>query len=81
MNREIKFRIIELPTHQVLLTKDFDDDEESTPLLTIEFFIEGVKCKQSLSYSTEEDRDKVFETITDEQSQSILDNVILMFES
>ena len=25
--KEINFRIIELPTHQVLLTKDFDEDE------------------------------------------------------
>jgi len=81
MKKETKFRIIELPTHQVLLTKDFDDDEESTPLLIIEFFIEGVKCKQSLSYSTEDDRDEIFATITDNQVQSILDNTLLMFES
>jgi hypothetical protein len=29
--KQVNFRIIELPTHQVLLTKDFDDDEESKP--------------------------------------------------
>lgn len=63
--KEVNFRIIELPTHQVLLTKDFDDDEESKPLLTITFFLEGVKINQKLGY--------------DEEAQKTLDNVLAMF--
>ena len=77
--KEVNFRIIELPTHQVLLTKDFDDDEESKPLLTITFFLEGVKFNQKLGYDDEVKRDEMFEKVTDEQVQKTLDNALAMF--
>lgn len=77
--KEVNFRIIELPTHQVLLTKDFDDDEEGSPLLTVTFFLEGVKVRQKLGYSDEEKRDKIFVDFTDENAQTMLDNTLAMF--
>lgn len=77
--KEVNFRIIELPTHQVLLTKDFDDDEESKPLLTITFFLEGVKVNQKLGYDDEAKRDEMFDKVTDEQVQKTLDNALAMF--
>ena len=77
--KEVNFRIIELPTHQVLLTKDFDDDEESKPLLTITFFLEGVKVNQKLGYDDEVKRDEMFNKVTDEQVQKTLDNALAMF--
>jgi hypothetical protein len=77
--KEVNFRIIELPTHQVLLTKDFDDDEESIPLLTITFFLEGVKVDQKLGYYDEAKRDEMFDKVTAEQVQKTLDNALSMF--
>jgi len=68
-----------LPTHQVLLTKDFDEDEESSPLLTVTFFLEGVKVRQKLGYLNEEKRDKIFVDFTDKQAQTMLDNTLAMF--
>lgn len=77
--KQVNFRIIELPTHQVLLTKYFDDDEESKPLLTITFFLEGVKVNQKLGYDDEAKRDQMFDKVTDEQVQKTLDNALAMF--
>ncbi len=77
--KKVDFRIIELPTHQVLLTKDFDDDEESKPLLTITFFLDGVKVNQKLGYDDEAKRDEVFDKVTEEQVQKTLDNALAMF--
>lgn len=77
--KQVNFRIIELPTHQVLLTKDFDDDEESKPLLTITFFLEGIKVNQKLGYDDEAKRDEMFEKVNDEQVQKTLDNALAMF--
>lgn len=77
--KQVNFRIIELPTHQVLLTKDFDGDKESNPLLTITFFLEGVKVNQKLGYDNEAKRDEIFDKVTDEQVQKTLDNALAMF--
>lgn len=77
--KQVNFRIIELPTHQVLLTKDFDDDEESKPLLTITFFLEGLKVNQKLGYDDEAKRDEMFDKVTAEQVQKTLDNALAMF--
>lgn len=79
--KQVNFRIIELPTHQVLLTKDFDDDEESKPLLTITFFLEGVKVNQKLGYDDEAKRDEMFNKVTDEQVQKTLDNALALFNA
>lgn len=46
--KEINFRIIELPTHQILISKDFDEEEEERELLVITFFIEGLKFLKNL---------------------------------
>lgn len=80
MKKEINFRIIELPKHQVLLTKDFDEDEESSPLLVITFFISGVKVSQKMGYADEKKRDKYFNECAPETVQSIVDNTIKMFK-
>lgn len=74
------FRIIELPTHQILLMKDFDDDDENSPLVTVTFFWDGVKCVQKLGYSTEEKRNSMFDEMDQTKAQVILDAVINMFQ-
>lgn len=79
--KNVNFRIIELPTHQILLTKDFDNDSENTPLLTVTLFLEGVKVFQKFSYHSEEARNDNFYSFTDENAQSILNSVLEMFNS
>jgi len=82
--KEINFRIIELPEHQILLTKDFDDeeeledDEESKPLLVVTFFVEDLKVNQKFGFSDDNKRDKAFENFTDAQAQSLIDSAIQM---
>jgi hypothetical protein len=78
--KEINFRIIELPTHQILLSKDFDDEEdEGKELLVITLFIEGVKVAQKFGYNEEKTRNKVFNELTDEQAQQALNNALQLF--
>jgi len=77
--KETNFRIIELPTHQVLLTKDWDNDDEK-PTLVITLFNEGVKVNQTYGYDEEETRDRIFETFSEESTQGMLDSVLKMFE-
>jgi hypothetical protein len=76
--KEINFRIIELPTHQILLTKDFDDEEEKE-LLIVTFFIEEVKVNQKFGYKDKAKRDEIFDKVTDEQAQKTLNNVLKLF--
>lgn len=79
MAKEQVFRIIELPTHQVLLTKDFDEvEEEEKPIVSITFFIDGAKVCQKMGYETEIKRDEMFDKITEEQAQNTLDMVLKM---
>lgn len=78
--KEINFRIIELPTHQILISKDFDEEEEERELLVITFFIEGVKVSQKFGYDNEAKRNEMFDKITNEQLQKSLDNTIKMFK-
>lgn len=74
--KEVKFRIIELPTHQILLTKSFDNEnEEAENVLRITFFLDGIEANMSLSYTDEETRNKLFNEMTNEQAQGFLDNV------
>ena len=74
--KEVKFRIIELPTHQVLLTKDFDNDsDEANLLLVVTIFFDGVKADLKLGYEDEEIRDKVFLEMTEEKAQGFLDSI------
>ncbi|MDV4025586.1 hypothetical protein CMT52_14720 [Elizabethkingia anophelis] len=79
MKKQINFRIVELPNHQVLLMKDFSsDDEVEVNELVVVFFIEGVKLTQSIGFIEEEDRDKLFSAITDEQVQEFINNTLEM---
>ncbi len=76
--KEVKFRIIELPTHQVLLTKDFDNENDDAGLLlVITIFLDGVKINLKLNYKDEDVRDRLFDEMTEEKAQGFLDNVIL----
>ena len=71
------FRIIELPTHQVLLTKDFDNEQDDASFLTvISFFLENVKVDLKLNYKSEEKRDNIFNSISADQVQKSVDNAI-----
>ena len=73
--KTIHFRIIELPNYQVLLTKDFDNEQDdATFLAVISFFLENVKVELKLNYKTEEKRDNIFDNITSEQVQKTVDN-------
>lgn len=75
--KEVNFRIIELPTHQVLLTKDFDNEnDEAGLLLVITVFLDGVKVDLKLNYKDEEVRNRLFLEMTEVMAQSFLDNVI-----
>lgn len=71
--REINFRIIELPERQVLLTKDFDEDEI---ILSVSFFLGGVKAVMSLGYESEDSRDKLFNDFTEEMAQDFVNNYL-----
>jgi len=74
------FRIVELPTHQILVEKDFDNEnEEDQFLVTVTFHNKGVKVKNSYGYSDEDLRDIMFEKITDEQLQKSLNDTLKLF--
>jgi len=81
MEKEINFRIIELPTHQVLLSKDFDnEDEDSKPLLVITIFCDSVKFKNKLGYEDEQKRNDVFDKFTENQAEAFLKGVLELLE-
>lgn len=81
MKKEEKFRIIELLTHQVLLTKAFDNEnDEAEYVLRITIFFDGIEANLALNYSNEETRDKLFNEMKDEQAQAFLNNVQSQFE-
>jgi len=81
MKKEINFRIIELPTHQVLLSKDFDNEEEdSKPLLVITIFCDCVKFNNKLGYEDEEKRNDVFDKFTEKQAEAFLKGVLELLE-
>lgn len=77
--KEINFKIIELPTHQVLVSKDFDDDDDSTPLMKASVFIKGVKAVQKFGYKNKKDRDSAFNKFTYVEASSMLEALIEMF--
>jgi hypothetical protein len=81
--KEVKFRIIELPTHQVLLTKDFDndnDDDDASLLLMITVFFEDAKVDLKMHCRDEKVRDKLFSEMTEEKAQGFLDKCESQFE-
>lgn len=77
--KEVKFRIIELPTHQVLLTKDFDQDDGS-PTVTLTLFYDGVKVTQTMGFENENKRDTAFDDISPEHAQQLVDATQKQFE-
>ena len=75
--KELKFRIIELPTHQMLLTKDFDNEnDDASLLLVLTLFSDGVKVDLKLNYNSEEVRDRIFKEMSQDKAQLFLDNVL-----
>ncbi|MES2382497.1 MAG: hypothetical protein V4538_15725 [Bacteroidota bacterium] len=76
MKKQISFRIIELPTHQVLVSKDFDQDENDKPLLVLTFNLDGLIMSVKMGYDNETDRDKYFDTISEETAQTFLNDFI-----
>ena len=76
MKKQTHFRIIELATHQVLLTKDFDEDEENTPLMTVTIFKDNCRAEVKMGFDTEEKRDEVFNEFTIESAEKLLKNVL-----
>lgn len=75
--KELNFRIVELEASQVLVMKDFDEDD--IPLLCIVFFVEGAKVSQKLGFEDEGKRDYLFESIEDSQVQRIVEEAAIMF--
>lgn len=79
--KKVHFRIIELPTHQVLLQKDFDNEsDDDTYLIIISFFVDNAKATHKYTYEKEKNRDYMFEKITSEHVQSLVDSAIIMFK-
>lgn len=72
--KEINFRIIELESHQVLLTKVFDDEDK--PVLIITVVINKTIASKRLTFEHEAERDLVFDNFTDEQAKEIVDNAL-----
>jgi hypothetical protein len=76
--KEIFFKIIELPSYQVLLTKE--NCEDGDPCVSVAFFHEGVKVTQQLGYTDESSRDNLFNTITNEQVQDLINGPLQMLK-
>lgn len=76
--KEVKFKIIELPTHQILLMKDWDENDDE-PIISVAFFLEGIKVIQSFGYHNEQARDDMFDQINEELAEKILNGAIQLF--
>lgn len=75
------FKIIELPTHQVLLTKDFDTEDDGNPVLVVSFFFGSVKASHKLGFQNDQALEDAFNAFDEELAQEFLDNTIEMFAS
>jgi hypothetical protein len=81
--KEVNFRIIELPTHQVMLTRDFNSDNEednAKPTIVVAFFIEGLKISLEMAYESETKRNEMFLSFSDESAQKIVDDILTRFK-
>lgn len=78
MKKEIYFRIIELENHQVLLQKDYEEEEDLHNLI-ITFHLKSCCIKQTHGFKSENARDKAFETYTHEQAQKNIDSSSKLF--
>lgn len=79
--KDIFFKIIELPNHQVLVAKDFDQEDDDAPVVAVTFHLDGVKVTQKFGYAEEAKRDAAFEQFTDKDAQSIIDGMLSLMES
>lgn len=77
--KQINFRIIELPDYQVLLTKDYDEENDAAPLLGFSFFTDDVKITHDLGYKSEITRNEIFESMTEEQAQTLINHILALF--
>jgi hypothetical protein len=75
------FKIIELPTHQVLLTKDFDSEDDCNPVLVITIFFGSVKASHKLGFQDDKQLEDAFNGFDEELAQVFIDNTIEMFAS
>ena len=66
-------RIITVGTEQVLLYKEFNNEDEDSPYrLNAIIQDNGLIISVGLSYRNEEDRDESFDTYTEEKAHSLL---------
>ena len=77
--KELRFKIVELETHQVLAIKDFDEEDNNSPCLVVTLYFNGLKIRQSFGYDSEEARDEMFDLFDHEMAQNILDGMVEMF--
>lgn len=70
------FRIISTTTHDVLLKKSWDKEDEYPAIAFLFFPIEGIETSFELTFDTEEIRDLVFNEYTEEQTNKMVSNVI-----
>jgi len=68
---EKQFKIIELEACRLLITKEFDNDD-GKPIVSVAFFIENIKCTHIFECETAEERNKLFDGITDEDIKAIV---------
>lgn len=61
---EINFKILEVDGVQVLVMKDFTDDEQDNYMIVVTFFINGLKMAQKFQYDDREKRDQMFEKVS-----------------
>jgi hypothetical protein len=74
--KEVNFKLIELPTHQVLLMKHFDNENVDICLVVITFFIEGIKLDMKIGYDSEQNRNKMFDEFGEINAQKMVDKMI-----
>ena len=72
------FRILETETHEILLSKDFNDEENNGEYqIIMSFFIEdGFRANMTFGYKDEKIRDKMFLKITKEEAEQTVINTI-----
>ena len=71
--RVIYFKIFDLPSHQVLLTKDTYEDEYQ---MIISFFIEGARIDMKYGYKNEKKRDEMFDIVNEEYLNELVNHIM-----
>ena len=74
--KKIQFaKIFELETHQVLITKDFEDDIFKVNQTTD---LDGCVPTLALGFDNEDKRDKCFDDYTEENAKKFLETIFKM---